>query len=120
MDTDQAYTNPQVEDPIGLERRHKPRIYDPIPLNVRGVGADGEPYQFDTVTKNIGAGGLCALAPRIMRAGETVFFSIRFLLAGSAPSHAPKLAARATVLRAGERPDGTSQFAAAFTLRRIV
>ncbi len=120
MATDEAPATPQVEDFAGSDRRRKPRIYDPIPLNVRGVGADGEPYEFETVTVNIGAGGVCALAPRTLRAGEVIFLSIRFLHAGSAPPHAPKVAARATVQRAEELPGGLFQFAAQFTLRRIV
>ncbi len=107
-------------DSVDTERRKKPRICDPIPVRVRGVGPDGEHYEFDTVARNISAGGLCAPAPRVIRVGDELTFQIRFLLAGSRPAQAPTVSARGTVLRAEAHPDGTSQFAAAFTLRRVV
>jgi hypothetical protein len=105
---------------MDTERRQKLRIYDRIPVKVRGVGPDGEHFEFDTVTKNISAGGLCAPAPRTVRVGDKLTFQIRFALAGSTPAQAPTVSARGMVLRSEELPDGTSQFAAAFTLRRIL
>ncbi len=105
---------------MDTERRKKPRIYDPIPVRVRGVDPDGHHFEFDTVAKNISAGGLWAPAPRILRAGDELTFQIRFALAGSKPAQAPTVSTRGKVVRSEELPDGTSQFAAAFTLRRIL
>ncbi len=105
---------------MSTERRKKPRIYDPIPVRVLGVGPDGEHFEFDTVAENISAGGLSAPAPRIVKAGDELTFQIRFALAGSTPAQAPAVTARGTVVRAQELPDGTSKFAAGFTLRRAL
>ncbi len=81
------------------ERRSKPRMYDPISLQVRGIGENGEAYEFQTVTCNLGAGGVCAAAPRVLQPGEHLSFSIRFALAGSHPATAPEIAACGVVLR---------------------
>ncbi|HYK90299.1 MAG TPA: PilZ domain-containing protein [Acidobacteriota bacterium] len=103
-----------------LERRHKPRLYDPIPVKVRGAGPDGKRFEFDTIAKDISAGGLCAPAPGIIRAGEELTFHIRFSLAPGRQTQAPTVSARGTVLRSEEMPDGSSRFAVAFNLRRVL
>jgi hypothetical protein len=99
-----------------LERRKKPRIYDPITVSIRGSEEDGSFYRFETIAENIGAGGLCARAPRIMRKGESLSVRIRFALAGSNPAQAPVEVVQATVIRV-ERDRKTASgctFAASF------
>ena len=105
---------------MNFERRQKPRINDPVAIVVRGSKDHGKSYQFDTITQDIGAGGLRALAPRIMEAGEKILLHIRFALAGSRPLQAPVIAARAVVMRVEERPDGSCNFAASFLRHRII
>jgi hypothetical protein len=99
------------------ERRRNPRLIDPLPIVVRSIKGCEKPFQFDTITRDISAGGLCAVAPGPMHPGEQINCHIRFALPGSNPSLAPSASARAVVLRAEEQPDGTCIFAASFLLR---
>jgi hypothetical protein len=103
-----------------IERRQKPRVNDPIRIAVRGLDDSGGRYHFDTITRDIGSDGLCATAPRIMKAGESISLRILFARAGSKPVHAPAMAARAVVLRVEEQADKSSLFAVSFISRRMV
>jgi len=105
---------------MDMERRNKPRISHPIPVIVRGADENGEMYRFDTIAKDVGAGGLRAMAPRIMKEGERISLRIRFALAGSKPVQAPSVAARGVVSRVEEQSDKSSLFAVSFLYRRIV
>lgn len=97
-----------------LERRRKPRMYDPVPVRIRGKGEDSETYSFETVTRDLGAGGLCASAPRMMHKGEKLIIRIRFSVPGTKPVQAPVVSVRATVVRVNESSDGACIFAASF------
>jgi hypothetical protein len=103
-----------------LERRQKPRINEPVPVIVRGSDGHGRTYRFNTIARDIGSGGLCASAPRIMQTGEKILLHVRFALAGSKPSQAPAIAARARVLRVEEQSNGSCVFAASFLLHRFI
>jgi hypothetical protein len=94
------------------ERRSKPRIFNPLPLRVSGVTLQGESYEFDTIARNLGSGGFCAGAPRVLQPGEQLSLEIQFALAGSHPATAPKVSARAVVLRSEALPTGRCVFAA--------
>ena len=109
-----------IEPEVAMERRKKLRISDPIPIIVRGSDGRGKTYRFKTITRNIGSGGVCASAPRIMEAGEKILLHVRFALAGSKSSTSPAIAARAVVLRAEKQPDGSCEFAASFLLHRFL
>ena len=50
-----------------VERRSKPRIYDPFPATVHGVDASGASFQSRTIIDNISTGGLYL---RLMRCLE--------------------------------------------------
>jgi hypothetical protein len=100
-----------VEPTTNLERRRKPRIYDPVFVVVRGS---------DSCARNIGSGGLCAYTPQIMKTGEKLRIHIRFARAGSKPLEAPAIAARAVVLRVEKQFNGLYLFAASFLLHRFV
>ncbi len=104
---------------MNTELRQKPRINDPLPVIVRSSKGQGKTCQFNAVTRNIGAGGLCAVAPRIIKKDERVSLFVRFALAGTSPPQAPSLAARADVLRVEEQRDGSCVFAVSFHLRHI-
>jgi hypothetical protein len=118
--TRRAVSMRDIETEAGLERRKKSRINEPIPIIVRGSDAYGKAYRFKTIARNIGSGGVCASAPRVMEAGEMIHLHVRFALAGSKPSRSPAIAARAVVLRAENQPDGSSEFAASFLLHRFL
>ena len=105
---------------IGPERRHTPRIYDPLPLTVRCAAGDDIRFEFESVVDNLSAGGLCSRGPRKLDLGEKVLLLVRFSLAGELRLASPRLAARATVSRVRDLQDGTYQFAAAFTHHRFV
>jgi hypothetical protein len=94
------------------ERRSKPRIYVPVPLRVRGKAEGGESYEFETVARNIGAGGVCAAAPRVLMPGERLSLEIRFALAGSRPATAPVISTHGVVLRVEPLDQGRSLFVA--------
>ena len=115
--------NKSLENPeptTNVERRRKPRLYDPVFVVVRGSDACGKTYQFSTIARNIGSGGLCAYTPQIMKTGEKLRIHIRFARAGSKPLEAPAIAARAVVLRVEKQFNGSYLFAASFLLHRFV
>jgi len=103
-----------------IERRKRARIDNPVPVIVRGPAGCSERYQFKTTAKNIGAGGLCAFAPRVMEAGEKITLFVHFALAGSAPPHAPAIAARAVVVRVEDQCGESCTFAASFLRHRFM
>ena len=102
------------------ERRQKPRIYDPIFVVVRGSDTSGNKYQFSTIARNIGPGGICAYTPQLMEAGEKITVHIKFARAGSTPSEAPRVAASAVVVRVEKQFNGSFLFAASFLLYRFL
>ena len=108
------------EPAASIERRRKPRIYDPVFVLVRGSDASGNSYQFNTIARNIGSGGLCAYTPQVMEAGQKITLHIRFARAGSKPLDAPAIAARGVVLRVEQQFNGSYLFAASFLLHRFV
>jgi hypothetical protein len=98
------------------DRRRKARMDDPVPVSVRGMES-GQAYRFETVARNIGAGGLCALAPRPMKSGERLSLRIRFVRAGCKPVRAPEVAMRGLVVRVEDLPAGFCVFAVSFLVR---
>jgi hypothetical protein len=99
------------------ERRRHPRLGDPLPVVVRSIHGREKPFQFNSITRDIGSGGLCAVAPMRLLLGEEIDLHIRFAAPGSNSPQAPSASARAVVLRTEERPDGTCIFAASFLSR---
>lgn len=95
-------------------RRRKDRLDFTLPISVHGSGTDGKVYRFETVAPNIGAGGLCAFAPRMMKIGERVSMRVRFARLGRKPVQAPEVSVRGFVVRVEERPAGFCKFAVAF------
>jgi hypothetical protein len=101
------------------ERRRKPRLYQSIPLAVRGQELSGNPYRFETIAPDVSASGLCAFAPRIMNLGEKVSMRIRFARLGCKPIQAPEISLRGEVVRVEPGDSGYCKFAVSFILRRI-
>ncbi len=101
--------------PALRDRRRHPRIYYPMPLTVR-VG-DSE---FETVVRDLSAGGLCARLPVQVSVGQTLEFALEFSRAGSKPDMAPRVSARGVATRARELGHGEFEFAARFTSYRFV
>ena len=103
-----------------IERRRTLRLYESISLAVRGEQGKSGRFEFETFARDVGGGGLCAVAPRILSTGDRLRFSIQFARAGTRPFHAPIVTARGVVLRVQELSDGTFLFAAAFTMLGII
>jgi hypothetical protein len=103
-----------------IERRRALRLYEPISLAVRGERGNGDRLEFESVARDVGGGGLCAVAPRILSIGDRLRFNIQFARAGSRPFHAPTVTTRGVVLRVQALSDGTFLFAAAFTMRGVL
>jgi hypothetical protein len=102
---------------MNSERRKHPRLCDPLPVVVRSIHGSEKTFQFNSITRDIGSDGLCAVAPMSLRLGEEIDLYIRFAVPGSNPPQAPSASARAVVLRTEEWPDGTCIFAASFLSR---
>lgn len=98
-----------------LNRRIHPRIYQPMPVTVQGAD-----FTFDTVTDNLSAGGLFSRSPRKLEAGDIIDVRIKFAIAGSQTKEMPNLAAQGIVTRIRSLDDGTYQFAAKFTRRKLL
>ncbi len=96
------------------DRRRKDRLDFTLPISVHGSGGDGKVFRFETVAPNIGAGGLCAFAPRMMKIGERVSMRVCFARLGSKPVQAPEVSVRGFVVRVEERPAGFCKFAVSF------
>jgi hypothetical protein len=105
---------------MNIERRKNPRIYDPLPVFVYGSRANKCAFHFDTISWDFGPGGLCAFAPYIMQEDEKISLHIRLAHAGSNPSQAPEMEARAIILRSQAIPDGSCLFAVSFLLRQVI
>jgi hypothetical protein len=102
-----------------VERRRTPRLYEPISVAVKGRQGKGDRFEFETFARDVSGGGLCAIAPRNLSAGEGLHFRIQFARAGTRPFHAPTVITRGVVIRVQGLSDGTFLFAAAFTIRGV-
>ena len=102
------------------DRRSKPRMDGPLPVKVKWSGASGKTYRFETVARNIGAGGLCAFAPRAMQVGERLSMRIRFVRMGGRPAQAPEISIRGRIVRVENIRGDCSVFAVSFLLRTVV
>jgi c-di-GMP-binding flagellar brake protein YcgR len=111
-------SNPLVNAMI--ERRRTLRLYEPISLAVKGERGMCDRPEFETIVRDISGGGLCAIAPRILSAGDRLSFVIRFARAGTRPFLAPTITTRGVVRRVQNLSDGTFLFAATFIMRRIM
>jgi hypothetical protein len=104
---------------MNTERRQRPRINNPLPVLVRGMNDQGEPFQFHSVVRDISAGGLCAIAPEPLKIGEKLYLHVRFTQSGANPAQAAEASFRGVVLRLKKRPDGTCLFAVSFLQKHI-
>jgi hypothetical protein len=104
---------------MNTDRRQRPRINDPLPVLVRGVNNQGEPFQFRSVVRDISAGGLCSVSPEALMIGERLYLHVLFAQANARAPQAPKASLRGIVLRTEKRPDGTCIFAVSFLKKHV-
>lgn len=102
------------------ERRHFLRVSIPYPVRVRGVNASGKPFRYDTVVDNLSVGGLLLQLPETLEVGTELTVALRLAVGADERNPAPRMAARATVLRVVAASDGKNMIAMKFTRRRIL
>jgi len=100
----------------GEERRHKPRIYEPFPVWVRGIDKRGQAFETDTLIENLSASGLYMSLPQNVNQGSNLFVVIKF----STRKPGPRVAARGVVLRVDPKPDEYSGVAVAIRQVRFL
>jgi hypothetical protein len=98
-----------------IERRRKPRLYEPFPAKVRGEDADGVSFELDTVLDNVGPGGLYLRLARNVSQGATLFIVVRLSPAPGKTVFAPTMAFRGIVERVEPGPDGRCGLAVSLT-----
>ena len=103
-----------------VDRRKKPRIYEPFPVKVRGVDIGGDVFNIDAVVSNLSTGGLYLQFPQFVQPGSKVFVLIKISTAHMEKGPAPRVAARGRVLRSEPRPEGQYGLAVAFTRYRFL
>ena len=91
----------------GIERRSKPRIYDPFPTTVEGVDANGEAFESRTVLENFGAGGLYLRLGQHVELGTELDFVIRLSITPTNETDAAHVVMHGVVLRAESGPGDT-------------
>jgi hypothetical protein len=102
------------------ERRIKPRIDLPFSAKVRGVDADGEAFEMDSVLDNLSASGLYLRMERSLKQGAELLVLVE-LPTGSANSAGPsQIEAQGVILRAEPQANGACGVAVAFTKHRFI
>lgn len=111
---------PAELNPMNLDRRRNLRIYEHFPLTVRGVDAEGETFDIDTVIENLSSSGLYFRFARPVALGETLFFVIYMSTAREARVAAPVVAAHGKVIRSESKGVGSYGMGIAFHHHRFL
>ena len=102
------------------ERRIKARIDLPFSAKVRGVDANGEAFEMDSVLDNLSAGGLYLRMARNLIQGAELLVLVE-LPTGSANNTGPsQIEAQGVILRAEPQTSGLCGVAVAFTKHRFI
>lgn len=104
----------------GVERRQKPRVYEPFFTVVRGVDGEGKSIEVNTLLDNISASGLYMRLAKRVKLGERLFMIIHL------PSFLPdeqetgRIAAMGVVLRSEQRSGDLCGLAIRFIRHRFL
>jgi hypothetical protein len=82
-----------------VERRRKPRIAEPFPVQLAGRDCQGAEFRLQTVIGNLSASGLYVEVPRELAPGARLRLVIRLIRAGQGEQEAATVAAEAVVVR---------------------
>lgn len=104
----------------GEERRRHPRIYEPFPVTVRAVDANGAAFTLDTVLDNFAAGGFYLRLARLLDPGARVFGVVRLSTVLTPGVSVPRVAVRGRVVRVEPLPGSVWGVAVAFTRNRFL
>jgi c-di-GMP-binding flagellar brake protein YcgR len=108
------------EEYSGEERRRKPRINFPASIKIRTRCHSANRLEFETVAKDLSAGGFSACAPMECRPGQKLFFVVNFSLAKFGGPKAIKIAAYGSILRSSRRLNGSYKIASTITRYRFL
>jgi len=117
---DSVQNAPEEAPKTGPENRRHPRIFEPFPAAARGVDANGDPFDINTVLENFSAGGLYLKLPKRLEPGAKLFAVVRLAKAAASEELAPVVAARGVVVRVDPQPDGGHGVAIKFTRHRFL
>jgi len=100
-----------------FERRAKPRVKEPFPVQLRRVDSEDQPIDFDCVTDNISSTGLYLRTPCQMPAGAEVRLIVHL---SSGPTSGASARISGEVLRDDPQPDGKHGIAVAIKGHRFL
>ena len=103
---------------VGPERRRKPRIYKPFIAKIRGIDADGKPFEVDTVLDDLSASGLYLRLQKIVKKDATLYINIQLSLSRERPG--PVVETEGVAVRVEPRPSGFFGLAVEFTKHRFI
>lgn len=102
------------------ERRSKPRTDIPFPAKVRGVDANGESFEMESVLDNFSASGLYLRMARSLNEGAELLVLVQLPAASVDNAEASQIEARGVILRAEPQADGACGVAVGFTSHKFV
>ncbi len=105
---------------VQIDRRRNLRIYEHFALKVRGVDAEGEKFDIDTVIENLSSGGLYFRLNQRVALGERLFFVIYMLTVREEQRTAPVVAAHGKVIRSESKDVGSYGMGVAFYHHRFL
>lgn len=100
-----------------MERRRKPRIYEPFPATVRGVDESSHSFEATTVLDNLSTGGLYLRLPQ--RVGKEAEVSVISRLS-TVPEQGAVVAMRGRVVRSEPQADGSCGIAVMIKQRQFL
>lgn len=105
---------------LNPERRSKPRLDIPFSAIVRGVDANGQSFELDSVLDNFSAGGLYLRMARSLNQGADLLVLVQLPTASADNAGASQIEAEGVILRAEPQADGACGVAVAFKKYKFV
>ncbi len=103
-----------------LERRRKPRIYQPFQVKVNGMTAGGEAFDVVTVLDNMSSTGIYLKLDKRVELGVKLNMIIRLSTSNDEELEVARVAVECEVVRRDPFPDGTWGVALTIIKRRFV
>ena len=108
---------PNFTPPGGIERRRKPRIYQPFPATLRALDQHSHRSEATTTLDNLSAGGFYLRLTRRLEKGAQVSIVTRL---STAPGRGPLGVMRGVVVRTEPQADGRCGIAVMIKQRRFL
>jgi len=106
--------------PLTPERRRKPRIDIPFSAKVRGIDANGEAFELDSVLDNFSAGGLYLRMARSLNQGAELLVLVHLPTASDDKTGTSLIETQGVILRAETHTDGACGVAVAFKKHKFL